>query len=80
MKYILLSVSLLWGGFLIGQDRSIEIDKVVTTQHQTFIKDQKIAFNATTGTQPVWDSAGQTIAAVHYTYYELTDINQKTMK
>ena len=53
---------------------------MVTTQHKTVIKGQKIAFNATTGTQPVWDEAGQVIAAVHYTYYERTDINQKPMR
>ena len=69
MKYILFSISLLWVGCLAAQDRSIEIDKVVTTQHQTIIKGQKLTFKATTGTQPVWDEAGKTIAAVHYTYY-----------
>jgi hypothetical protein len=52
MKYILFSISLLWGEYLSGQDRSIEIDKVVTSQHQTIIKGQKITFQATTGTQP----------------------------
>ena len=29
MKYILFSISLLWGEYLSGQDRSIEIDKVI---------------------------------------------------
>jgi len=80
MKYILFSLSLLWVGCLAAQDRSIEIDKVITTQHQTIIKGQKMTFQATTGTQPVWDEAGKTIAAVHYTYYERTDIDRKPMR
>ena len=80
MKYIFFSLSLLWGGYLYGQDRSIEIDKVVTTLHQTVIKGQKITFKATTGTQPVWDEAGQVIAAVHFTYYKRTDIDQDPMR
>jgi len=80
MKYILFSIGLLWGGYLSGQDRSIEIDKVVTSQHQTIIKGKKITFQATTGTQPVWDEDGGTIAAVHYTYYERTDIDRTPMR
>ena len=53
--------------------RKIVVDKTVVTTHQAIIKGKSVAFLATTGTQPVWNSDGETVAAVHYTYYERTD-------
>ena len=45
-------------------------DTVVVTTHQTTIKGERIQYEATTGTQPVWNEKGEPVAAVHYTYYE----------
>jgi carboxypeptidase C (cathepsin A) len=58
----------------------IEADKVVTTQHETTIKGKSVSYQATTGTQPVWNEAGKPIAAVHYTYYERTDVKDKARR
>ncbi|NQW28785.1 MAG: carboxypeptidase [Flammeovirgaceae bacterium] len=63
-----------------AQERALEVGKVVTTQHSTTIKDVKLTFNATTGTQPVWNEEGKVIAALHYTYYERTDIPRKATR
>ncbi len=68
--------------FLIseGQDRSIPADEVVVTNHQVTIKGKSIPYKATTGTQPVWDEDGKAIAAVHYTYYERSDVRNRASR
>ena len=42
-------------------------DEKVITQHLTTIKGQKVPYQASTGTMPVWDEDGKTIAGVFYT-------------
>ena len=61
-------------GGLCAQSRSLPADTTVITNHKTTIKGKRIEYQATTGTQPVWNEAGNPIAAVHYTYYERTDV------
>jgi carboxypeptidase C (cathepsin A) len=57
-----------------AQSIKINPDSAVTTTHEVTIKGQRVAYKATTGTQPVWNSAGEPIAGLFYTYYERTDI------
>ena len=52
-------------------------DEKVITQHLTTIKGQKVSYQATTGTMPVWDEDGKTIAGIFYTYYERSDVNNR---
>ena len=52
-------------------------DEVTSSTHQTTIKGKSVAYKATTGTQPVWNNDGKAVAAVHFTYYERTDIKDK---
>ena len=61
-------------------DPRVKVDEVVTTEHQTTVKGRSFPYKATTGTQPVWDEDGKAIAAVHYTYYERTDIKNKATR
>lgn len=63
-------------GLLIAQSRHMPADTVVVSKHKTTIKGKKVEYKATTGTQPVWNDDGNPIAAVHYTYYERTDIKK----
>ena len=77
MRKVILFIT---AGFLLSfqsyaQERKIEAEKEVLTNHQVSIKGQKVAYSAQTGTQPVWDEDGKPIAAVHYTYYKRTDIS-----
>jgi carboxypeptidase C (cathepsin A) len=55
-------------------------DQVVVTQHNTTILGQKVPFSATNGNLPVFDEEGKTIAGLHFTYYERTDIKDKTTR
>jgi carboxypeptidase C (cathepsin A) len=64
----------------IAQQRSIPVDSAVVTQHQATIKGQRIAYTATTGTQPVWNDAGKPIATLFYTYYERSDIKDRASR
>ena len=52
-------------------------DEKVITQHLTTIKGQKVSYQATTGTMPVWDEDGKTIAGIFYTFYERSDVNNR---
>ncbi len=57
--------------------RNIPADTTVTTQHEVRIKGNRVPYNATTGTQPVWNDEGEPVAAIHYTYYERSDVQDK---
>ena len=74
MKKVMLILMML--GLLIAQSRHMPADTVVVSKHKTTIKGKKVESKATTGTQPVWNDDGNPIAAVHYTYYERTDIKK----
>ncbi|MEQ9023014.1 MAG: hypothetical protein RLN82_09685, partial [Pseudomonadales bacterium] len=44
------------------------------------IKGKAVPYKATTGTQPVWNKEGKAIAAVHFTYYERSDIKDRASR
>ena len=64
-------------GLIRAQSISISPDTAIVTFHSTLIKNKKVEYSATTGTQPVWDDHGSPIAAVHYTYYERQYVNDQ---
>ena len=55
-------------------------DEKVITSHLTTIKGQKVPYQATTGTMPVWDEDGKTIAGLFYTYYERSDVKDRASR
>ena len=88
-KFLLLACLSAWSVVVLAQDkkrdyRSGEVnivpDESITTRHQTTVKGQTFSYKATTGTQPVWNEDGKPIAAVHYTYYQRTDIKDKASR
>lgn len=67
----LLSISLILLSFTaFAVERKIDIDKAVTSSHQTTILGKKVDYTATIGNQPVWDEEGNPIASLNYTYYQ----------
>ncbi|TDO21740.1 S10 family peptidase [Pedobacter duraquae] len=60
--------------------RSIVPESIVVTQHQVTIKGQSVPYKATTGTLPVWDDEGKAIAGLFYTYYERSDIKDRSTR
>ncbi len=53
-----------------AQGRTIPVDTVVVTHHETTINNKKITYTATTGMQPVWDENGKPVATLYFTYYK----------
>ena len=60
--------------------RSIVTESSVVTQHQVTIKGQSVPYKATTGTLPVWDDEGKAIAGLFYTYYERSDVKDRSIR
>ena len=61
-----------------AQDRMLPAESSVVTNHEVTVKGQKFPYTATAGTQPVWNEDGKPIASLFYTYYERSDIKDKT--
>jgi carboxypeptidase C (cathepsin A) len=61
-------------------NRMVKTDTAITSKGQVTIKGQQVPYTATAGTMPVWDEDGKAIAGVFYTYYERTDVKDKTFR
>jgi len=82
-KYISLTLLLaFFVGPISAQEMRIpfNIDSTVTTTSQVTIKGQRVPYKAITGTQPVWDKDGKPIAGLYFTYYERSDIRDKSKR
>lgn len=73
MKKLFLAPLFFFALSLSAQDRKIPVDTLVITNHTTKIKGETVAYQAQTGTQPVWNADGIPIATLFYTYYKRTD-------
>ncbi|TVR32658.1 MAG: carboxypeptidase [Balneolaceae bacterium] len=58
-----------------AQSRHIEVESAVTTEDQVTINGQRVRYEATAGTQPVWGDDGKPIASLFYVYYRRTDVD-----
>ncbi len=82
MKKLVIFLVLHWmlsGAALAKEDNSdhkriIDTDSTVVTQHKVTIEGKRINYQATAGTQPVWNEKGEPTATLFYTYYQRTDI------
>ncbi len=80
-KQALLGLTLVLSfGVLAQNQREIDVDSQVVTEHKTTIKGSKVTYSATTGTQPVWDEEGNAVASLFYTYYKRTDIKDDSKR
>ncbi|MDO9552819.1 S10 family peptidase [Rhodonellum sp.] len=71
-----IGVSLSWA----QETRKITIDSAVVTNGEVTVKGKRVPYKATAGTMPVWDEEGEPIASLFFTYYERTDISDKTTR
>ncbi len=76
---------------LVAQDRpttpapspaavKFPIDTVTRRDAVATIKGQRVPYRVTAGTQPVWDDKGAPVATLFYTYYERTDVADKSTR
>ncbi len=55
-------------------------DFTTSTDHEVLIKGSRIPYKATAGTLPVWDEEGKCIAGLFFTYYERSDIKDRSAR
>ncbi len=60
---------------LHAQERMIDPDSKISSEHTVTINGETIPYRATAGTQPVWNSDDEVSATLFYTFYERTDID-----
>lgn len=63
---------------VITSSRTLNPDQNIVTENAVTVKGVRIPYRATTGTIPVWDDDGKVIAGVFYTYYERSDIKDRS--
>ncbi|GAB3955241.1 carboxypeptidase [Spirosoma harenae] len=63
-----------------ASSRSLTIDTQVVTNGQVTIKGQKVPYKTTAGTLPVWDEEGKTVAGVFFTYFERSDVTDRSTR
>lgn len=63
-----------------SNDVEIVLDEATTSQASVSVGGKRIEYDVTTGTQPVWDSDGNPVASMFYTFYERTDVEDKSSR
>ena len=77
MKYLFTTFMLIGTLLSFSQSRSIPLDTLVITTHNTTVKGQNFSYTAETGTQPVWDKEGDPMATLFYTYYTRNNVKNR---
>ncbi|MEM1096441.1 MAG: carboxypeptidase [Bacteroidota bacterium] len=80
LRFLLLLVVLLAPALAQAQHRHLPVDTTITTQHTVEIKGERVPYTATVGTQPVYGSDGMPTASLFYTFYERTDVQDRTTR
>jgi carboxypeptidase C (cathepsin A) len=60
--------------------RSLPPDTAITQSDQVTIQGESVPYEVTTGTQPVYGDDDTAIASLHYTYYERSDVDDRTRR
>ncbi|MES3629056.1 MAG: hypothetical protein PPP56_02705 [Longimonas sp.] len=61
-----------------AQERSLPVDTTITQSDAVTVKGTEIPYEVTTGTQPVYHDDGHAMASLHYTYYERSDVDDRS--
>lgn len=59
---------------------SLNLDSQVVTKGEVTIKGHKVPYKATAGTIPVWDEEGKPAAGVFFTYFERSDVTDRSSR
>jgi carboxypeptidase C (cathepsin A) len=60
--------------------RILEAESAVTTKNEVTIKGQRVPYKVVAGTLPVWDEDGKAVAGIFYTYYERSDVGDRSTR
>ena len=80
MKIFFTCLCILFCSVSNADERKLEPDASVVTEHRTTVKGETFTYTATAGTQPVWDEDGEVIASLFYTYYERSDVRDRVTR
>ncbi|MFM7629574.1 MAG: S10 family serine carboxypeptidase-like protein, partial [Algoriphagus sp.] len=82
MRHLLLSLAVLacMQPVFAQTTRKIEVESKVESASEVMIKGKRVPYKATAGTQPVWDDTGEPIASLFYTYYERSDVTDRSKR
>ena len=64
----------------LAQVRSLPADTALVSTDEVTVKGQNVPYRVTVGTQPVYGDDGEADAALFYTYYERTDVDDKSQR
>lgn len=78
MKQALFILGVILCSFSFAQQLDLPLDSAVVTNHTGMFNGSKIAYTATTGTQPVWNDTGKVVASLFYAYYEKSEVADKS--
>src|SRR5690606_39710436 len=70
MRNLFLLLATISTSLLFSQVLKIPVDTMVVINHAITINGQNLSYQATAGTQPVWNNKGEPIATLFYTYYK----------
>lgn len=62
------------------QERKLPVDTTITSEDEVTIRGEPVPYRATVGTQPVYGGDGEPIAALFYTYYERSDVEDRSRR
>jgi carboxypeptidase C (cathepsin A) len=93
MRY-LLSIALFFCGLVLStaqdkvvqdrpttpNDRTLPAESSVVSNSQVTVKGKVVPYKVVAGTQPVWDKDGKVIASLYYTYYERSDVADRSKR
>jgi carboxypeptidase C (cathepsin A) len=65
---------------LIAQERILPAESSVNSTGLATIKGKPVPYKVTAGTQPVWNAEGKPNASLFYTYYERSDVSDKSKR
>ena len=63
-----------------AQQLNTAMDSTVATFGEVTIKGKPVKYKAIAGKQPVWDDKGKIIAGLYFTYYERTDVKDRSKR
>jgi carboxypeptidase C (cathepsin A) len=61
-------------------DRTLKAESSVTKNSTVTIRGKSVPYKVTAGTQPVWDKDGKVVASLFYTYYQRSDVGDKSRR
>lgn len=74
-SFLLIAFVLLFFTNVNAQQNNLEPDSAVVSNDYVTINGERIPYEVTAGTQPVWGEDGDPIASLFYVYYKRSDVN-----